>query len=68
MDLSTDQYPELRVEIVIAALLGLTAICSHGSLAGIATVSPGELSTLAADFALRFLKNPDHLACNLPEN
>jgi AcrR family transcriptional regulator len=59
MDLSTDQQPELRVEIAIAALLGLTAIRSHGSLAGIAAASPGELSTLAADLALRFLALPD---------
>jgi AcrR family transcriptional regulator len=59
MDLSADRQPELRVEIAIAALLGLTAIRSHAALSGIAAASPDELSALAADFALRFLTDPD---------
>ena len=58
MDLRADQQPELRVEIAIAALLGSTSIRSHGSLAGIAAASPGELPALAAGIALRFLTNP----------
>jgi AcrR family transcriptional regulator len=59
MDLSADRQPELRVEIAIAALLGLIAIRSHAALSGIAAASPDELSALAADFALRFLTDPD---------
>src|SRR3954454_8787946 len=59
MELGADQQPELRAEVAIAALLGLAAIRSHGSLGGIAAATPAELSALAADITLRFLTSPD---------